>query len=319
MRALLAKRGALFFPDLVAETGAFAGDLVAALWDLVWAGEITNDTLAPLRSLLAGTAPKARTPRPGPVLSLPPAGPPGSEGRWFLVPAPRKPPTDTERRAALSRALLERHGVLTREAVAAEGIAGGFSTVYPVLKAMEEAGQVRRGYFVAGLGATQFALAGADDRLRGEREAPEPEAARTLVLAATDPANPYGAALRWPASSASDAPPGRSAPPAPRWSSGPASCSPGSGAPKRTSSHFFRRTSRRGPPRPATSRGPSRDSSRPDAGAPSSSARSTAGIPARRPSPRTSSRPDSFTPPAATSSDSRPGQPFRADSGRRIG
>ena len=115
-----------------------------------------------------------------------------------------RPPSDTERRAALARVLLERHGVLTREAVAAEGIVGGFSTVYPVLKAMEEAGQVRRGYFVAGLGATQFALAGADDRLRGEREAPEPEAARTLVLAATDPSNPYGAALAWPSSSASD-------------------------------------------------------------------------------------------------------------------
>ena len=205
VRALLAKRGALFFPDLAAETGAFAGDLVAVLWDLVWAGEISNDTLAPLRSLLAGASPKGGRRARGRSFRSRRLGPPGSEGRWFLVPAPRKAPTDTERRAALSRALLERHGVLTREAVAAEGIAGGFSTVYPVLKAMEEAGQVRRGYFVAGLGATQFALAGADDRLRGEREAPEPEAARTLVLAATDPANPYGAALPWPSSSASDA------------------------------------------------------------------------------------------------------------------
>ncbi|MET0620851.1 MAG: crosslink repair DNA glycosylase YcaQ family protein, partial [Thermoanaerobaculia bacterium] len=202
---LLGKRGALFFPDLVAETGAFAGDLVAVLWNLVWAGEISNDTLAPLRSLLAGASPKGGRRARGRSFRSRRLGPPGSEGRWFLVPAPRKAPTDTERRAALSRALLERHGVLTREAVAAEGIAGGFSTVYPVLKAMEEAGQVRRGYFVAGLGATQFALAGADDRLRGEREAPEPDAARTLVLAATDPANPYGAALPWPSSSASDA------------------------------------------------------------------------------------------------------------------
>jgi len=204
VRSLLAKRGALFFPDLAAETGAFAGDLVAVLWDLVWAGEISNDTLAPLRSLLAGTAPKGGRRARGRSFRSRRLGPPGSEGRWFLVPAPRTPPSDTERRAALSRALLERHGVLTREAVAAEGIVGGFSTVYPVLKAMEEAGQVRRGYFVAGLGATQFALAGADDRLRGEREAPEPEAARTLVLAATDPSNPYGAALAWPSSSASD-------------------------------------------------------------------------------------------------------------------
>jgi ATP-dependent Lhr-like helicase len=124
------------------------------------------------------------------------------------VPAPRKSPSDTERRAALSKSLLERYGVLTREAAAAEGIAGGFSSVYPVLKAMEESGQVRRGYFVAGLGATQFALPGADDRLRGERESPEPESAQTLVLAATDPANPYGAALPWP----SAAPEGASRP-----------------------------------------------------------------------------------------------------------
>jgi ATP-dependent Lhr-like helicase len=89
---------------------------------------------------------------------------------------------------------------LTREAVAAEGIAGGFSSVYPVLKAMEEAGQIRRGYFVAGLGATQFALPGADDRLRSLREASE--APQPLVLAATDPANPWGAALPWPAGDA---------------------------------------------------------------------------------------------------------------------
>ena len=165
----------------------------------MWAGEVSNDTLAPLRSLLAGASPKnARRARRRQAFRSRRLGPPGSEGRWFLVPRPRKVPSETERRTALSRALLERYGVLTREAVGAEGIAGGFSSVYPVLKVMEESGQLRRGYFVAGLGATQFALAGADDRLRGEREAPEPEAARTLVLAATDPANPYGAALPWP-------------------------------------------------------------------------------------------------------------------------
>ncbi len=205
VRSLLSKRGALFFPDLAAETGAFAGDLVSVLWDLVWAGEISNDTLAPLRSLLSGSSAKSARRGRGRAFRSRRLGPPGSEGRWFVVPAPRKPPSETERRAALSRALLERYGVLTREAVAAEGIEGGFSTVYPILKAMEDAGQVRRGYFVAGLGATQFALAGADDRLRGERDAPEPDASQTLVLAATDPANPYGAALPWPQPPASEA------------------------------------------------------------------------------------------------------------------
>src|SRR6185436_11174826 len=110
--------------------------------------------------------------------------------------------SETQRRAALARSLLERYGVLTREAVHAEGIIGGFSAVYEVLKAMEEAGRVRRGYFVAGLGATQFALPGADDRLRALRD--RSEAPFTTVLAATDPANPYGAALAWPERPAED-------------------------------------------------------------------------------------------------------------------
>jgi ATP-dependent Lhr-like helicase len=202
IRELLASRGALFFSDLVAATGAFAGDLVTALWDLVWSGEVTNDTLAPLRSLRrAGSAREARRVRAVSTLSRRP-GPPGSEGRWSLVARPGASPasTDTQRRAALAAVLLGRHGVLTREAVASEGIAGGFSSVYPVLKAMEEAGRARRGYFVAGLGATQFALPGADDRLRALRL--DPEESVTTILAATDPANPYGAALPWPASGA---------------------------------------------------------------------------------------------------------------------
>jgi len=198
VRGLLSERGALFFPDLAAETGVFSGDLVEALWDLVWSGEVSNDTLAPLRSLLSGSSSKSARRVRGRAFRSGRLGPPGSEGRWSLRPALRKPPTETERRTALVRALFERHGIVTREAAAAEGIEGGFSAVYPVLKAMEEAGQVRRGYFVAGLGATQFALPGADDRLRGLREAPETEESQTLVLAATDPANPYGAALRWP-------------------------------------------------------------------------------------------------------------------------
>ena len=201
-RKLLAERGALFFSDLVAETGGFPGDLAAALWDLVWAGEVTNDTLAPLRSFLRRDASSRRARRAGAgAFRSRRTGPPGTEGRWSLGSRPtRKAPTETERRTALAKVLLERHGVLTREAVASEGVPGGFSSVYPVLKAMEEAGRIRRGYFVAGLGATQFALPGADDRLRGLREPSEEPS--TIWLAATDPANPYGAALPWPAGDA---------------------------------------------------------------------------------------------------------------------
>jgi len=126
------------------------------------------------------------------------AGPPGSEGRWSLRSARwAATPGDTERRAALAHVLLDRYGIVAREAVHAEQIAGGFSAVYDVLKAMEEAGRVRRGYFVAGRGGAQFALPGADERLRALREAEEP--AVTRVLAATDPANPFGATLDWPA------------------------------------------------------------------------------------------------------------------------
>jgi ATP-dependent Lhr-like helicase len=203
LRALFERRGALFFSDLVAETSVFPGDLLAALWELVWASEVTNDTLAPLRSLAAGAAsarPTRRSALHDRALRGRRMGPPGSEGRWSLFLRRERPPSETERRAALAQVLLDRHGVLTREAVQAEGIAGGFSAVYDVLKAMEEAGRVRRGYFVAGLGATQFALPGADDRLRALRERPEAE--RVLVLAATDPANPYGAALPWPEAAA---------------------------------------------------------------------------------------------------------------------
>ena len=213
LRGLLAARGALFFSDMVAETGAFPADLLSALWDLVWSSEVTNDTLAPLRGFLRGASPDARAKRAtrGRAFRSRRVGPPGSEGRWSLLPHARPQaaesagqgsapqpsgPSGTERRTALARALLERYGVLTREAVHAEGIEGGFSAVYDVLKAMEEAGRVRRGYFVAGLGATQFAAPGAEDRLRSMRE--RPEEPHAVVLAATDPASPYGAALPWP-------------------------------------------------------------------------------------------------------------------------
>jgi ATP-dependent Lhr-like helicase len=212
VRALLAARGALFFSDLVGETGVFPTDLLAMLWQLVWAGEVTNDTLVPLRKLVrGGVSDQRRRAPPQGLFRARRLGPPGSEGRWSLLPAvgvamqagardmsggPGGGPSETARAAALAGALLDRHGVVTREAVQAEDIAGGFSAVYAVLGAMEAAGKVRRGYFVAGLGAAQFAAPGADDRLRSLRDAGETSV--VCVLASTDPANPYGAALAWP-------------------------------------------------------------------------------------------------------------------------
>ncbi len=193
VRALLETAGAQFFSELVAKTRAFANDLVAVLWALVFSGEISNDTPAPLRSLLAGDRPATKSAR-GRFRSRR-RGPPGSEGRWSLLPDPEALATVTERRTALARQLLARYGVLTREAVEAESLPGGFSSIYPILKAMEERGRVRRGYFLADLGATQFAMAGADDRLRALAGA---SAGPAILLAATDPANPYGACIPWP-------------------------------------------------------------------------------------------------------------------------
>ncbi|MGW5974653.1 ATP-dependent helicase [Streptomyces sp. NPDC055186] len=237
--------------------------LAEALWDLVWSGLLTNDTLAPLRSLLGSgrtagsTAHRAKRPVPrGRYGSLTAAargtsrtGPPTVAGRWSLLPG--READLTIRAHALARTLLDRHGVVTRGAVSAEGVEGGFSAVYRVLSAFEETGQARRGYVVEGLGAAQFAMDGAVDRLRaaadarergetlpgpdpdgmdrggmdpgvsglldgdsvpglrqpggrppydpfaGRRTGPDP-ALRTLVLAAADPANAYGAALGWP-------------------------------------------------------------------------------------------------------------------------
>jgi ATP-dependent Lhr-like helicase len=131
-------------------------------------------------------------------------GPPAGQGRWSLVePLLRPVPTPPEASHAQAMQLVERHGVVTREAVMAEALVGGFSAVYGVLKVLEERGQVRRGYFVDGLGAAQFAVPGAVDRLRSARETPDPtirpdDVPDPVVLASTDPAQPYGAALAWP-------------------------------------------------------------------------------------------------------------------------
>jgi ATP-dependent Lhr-like helicase len=124
-------------------------------------------------------------------------GPPEAAGRWSLV-ATEPVATPTERLHALSLAMLERHGVLTREAVAAEGIDGGFSAVYPVLRAMEDAGRIRRGYFVEGLGAAQFASGARSTGCAGVRDGRTPDEGAVHVLAASDPASPYGAAAPWP-------------------------------------------------------------------------------------------------------------------------
>ncbi|MBA9006953.1 ATP-dependent helicase [Thermomonospora cellulosilytica] len=218
----LSDGGALFFRNLSDRVNA-AGlqvadqDLVAVLWDLVWAGRLTNDTLAPLRATLGSGRPahRPRTSRRGRPVLPSRTGPPTVAGRWWLL--PEREPDTTRRSHALAEVLLERHGVVIRGAVAAERAPGGFAAVYPVLRGLEETGRCRRGYFVEGLGAAQFAVPGAVDRLRALREpsrpkddpdelwltpAPAhrstPDRPPALVLAAADPANPYGAALPWP-------------------------------------------------------------------------------------------------------------------------
>jgi ATP-dependent Lhr-like helicase len=218
--------GALFFRQLADRTGQYLltdgepvpgdADVVAALWDLVWAGLLTNDSLAPLRALVsgrsvAGHSATHRSRRSAPRgryagmhagrLPMPSrAGPPTASGRWSLSPVAQPPvvrPDPTRRAYARAETFLERHGVLTRGALDTERVTGGFAGVYKVLRAMEESGRCRRGYVVEGLGATQFAVPGAIDRLRAVGQ-PGDGGAATVVLAATDPAQPYGAALPWP-------------------------------------------------------------------------------------------------------------------------
>lgn len=194
--SILEARGAVFFGDLAARADAFPGDVLAALWDLVFAGLVTNDTTSPLRSLYGLAVTERTSAKSASRFRSRRQLAPGSEGRWSLLPRPRQASADTDRAAAFATVLLERHGVLTRESMAHEAALGGFSTVYPVLRAMEEAGRVRRGYFVDGLGAAQFARVGVDEQLRAMRE--PGEAWLALRLSALDPANPYGAALPWP-------------------------------------------------------------------------------------------------------------------------
>ena len=225
IRETLRLRGACFYRDLVVP-GLTDRELTVAVWDLAWAGEVTSDSFAALRAatrsqraarrgrpssklLEAGSAASSRR-----HLGYRPAAPRAAvpaalQGRWSLVDRELGPPQGVPASPAATSAafvavsvLMERYGVLTRDAVRSEALPGGFTSIYQVLRSLEEAGRVRRGYFVAGLGAAQFALPGAVDRLRSEvRDASSRqvgEGHRVHLLAATDPANPYGSALPWP-------------------------------------------------------------------------------------------------------------------------
>jgi ATP-dependent helicase Lhr and Lhr-like helicase len=204
--AELTSGGALFFRTLRERLeGAEAAtvseqDLTTAIWDLVWSGHLTNDTLGPLRELLGSgrrRAAASRGRRRGRPAMTARSGPAATGGRWSTTPGRS---SDATRAAhAVATELLERYGVVTRGAVMAEHVPGGFAGVYPIFKAFEENGRCRRGYFVEGLGGAQFALPGAVDRMRAMTTRGEPGADKAcVVMAATDPANPYGAALPWP-------------------------------------------------------------------------------------------------------------------------
>jgi ATP-dependent Lhr-like helicase len=226
---MLAGGGAFFFRQL-GHDGVGEAELKAALWELIWAGWVTGDTFAPVRAMLSGgpgarkrSAPahrQGRGRRP-PRLSRysvahaqARAADPTVAGRWSALPMPE--PDSTVRAHHQAELLLSRHGVLTRGAVTAEGVPGGFAALYKVLTAFEDAGRCQRGYFVESLGGAQFAVASTVDRLRSYLDGVDPERPeyRAVVLAAADPANPYGAALAWPARSPdgdSGARPGRKA------------------------------------------------------------------------------------------------------------
>jgi len=206
--AVLESTGASFFDSLHEAAGSgYPGETIEALWSLVWRGLITNDSLHALRAYIARPE-SARTPRryqTGAVFRSRRTTPPTAQGRWALLSLRQTEQSTegarratTERSHALALQLLNRYGVLLREQVAAENVPGGFSAVYDVLKALEESGRIRRGYFVGGLGATQFALPAAVDLLRQLRTEPPAEKPEFVQLAATDPANPYGSVLRWP-------------------------------------------------------------------------------------------------------------------------
>ncbi len=194
------RAGACFFTDLLVDlAGVPAEEIQEAVWDLVWAGEVTNDAWAPLRSpRLVQASQRGRLERRARLGARRRGAQPGVQGRWSLTEGlfAAGDGDPAGRRRAQAELLLERYGIVTREQVLAEGIPGGFSSLYDTFAQMETLGAARRGYFIEGLGGAQFALPGAVERLRAQRD---DDRARPLVLAATDPAQPYGAALRWPA------------------------------------------------------------------------------------------------------------------------
>jgi ATP-dependent Lhr-like helicase len=208
------QRGACFFTDLLAELSLSPEEIQEALWDLAWAGVATNDAFAPLRAprlTLARAQRDAARRSVGPGAAARRAGRFGAgrrrrdgaaaqvSGRWSLVaPLLGEGFDPSARRRALAELLLERYGIVTREQVLAEGIPGGFSAIYPELSQLETLGVARRGYFLEGLGGAQFALPGAVERLRSGAGAGASDSDAPLVLAAVDPAQPYGAALPWP-------------------------------------------------------------------------------------------------------------------------
>ena len=193
----LRDRGALFFRELVEMVEEPDRVVLASLWELVWAGVVTNDAWHPLRS--GGRIPLRTVPPPvARRRARPTATLPAALGRWSLVERLLQPlPAPRDRARALAEALLDRHGVVTRAAVLAEAVPGGFSAVYGELRMMEEAGVCQRGYFVEGLGGAQFALPAAVERLRDVRD-PTASGGATAVIASNDPANPFGAAVPWP-------------------------------------------------------------------------------------------------------------------------
>ena len=213
--AYLQRHGASFFADLHdALGGGYPGETLDAIWSLVWQGKLRNDGLAALRAYCdrpsSSQSARGKVKRVQPQVSR--AGfrsrrttPPTAQGRWALQSvAFEEGRADPDRRAtnwshAIAQQLLTRYGVVFRETAHAENLPGGFSAIYDVMKALEESGKVRRGYFAADLGATQFAMPAAVDLLRSLRAEPEQGKSEVVQLAATDPANPYGALMRWPA------------------------------------------------------------------------------------------------------------------------
>jgi ATP-dependent helicase Lhr and Lhr-like helicase len=199
----LIRGGATFFTSLHEAVGSgYPGETLDALWSLVWRGLIANDTFHALRAYTAKPSTRlVKRQHNSPAFRSRRTMPPTAQGRWTLLPRPQNAPTPQEQTNwshAIALQLLNRYGIVTRESAAQENLLGGFSAIYDVLKALEESGRIRRGYFVDGLGATQFALPAAVDLLRSLRNNAQPQRAELVTMAATDPANPYGSVLRWP-------------------------------------------------------------------------------------------------------------------------